>query len=223
VDASLAFAAELEQRDTVLADRIGLLVDLGRRVDEIRAQAERLGQFLERLPRDRQQVETTLADAERELEAARTAHNQARRALERARSEDAAATARRREAHAATDVRTTEERRGRLIARREELEQATAAADTEARSLDARGRELAAELEAAPRVAGLAPPTAALDGLAEWVSRAHAAVFVALSGLETERERVVREANELAASVLGEPFSATSVAVVRKRLEERLS
>ncbi|MBA3788673.1 MAG: hypothetical protein H0X21_08270, partial [Actinobacteria bacterium] len=57
----------------------------------------------------------------------------------------------------------------------------------------------------------------------EWVSRAHAAVFVARSGLETERERVVREANELAASVLGEPFSATSVDVVRKRLEQRLA
>ena len=65
------------------------------------------------------------------------------------------------------------------------------------------------------------PPGPGIEGVLEWAARAHAAVFVARSGLETERERVVREANELAASVLGEPLYATSVALVRQRLEER--
>ena len=67
------------------------------------------------------------------------------------------------------------------------------------------------------------PPERGLDGLADWGARAHAAVFVARSGLETERGRVVREASELAASVLGDPLAATSVAGIRERLEERLS
>ena len=77
------------------------------------------------------------------------------------------------------------------------------------------------ELESAPRVAHPEPPAPGIEGVLEWAARAHAAVFVARSGLETERERVVREANELAASVLGEPLYATSVALVRQRLEER--
>jgi hypothetical protein len=37
--------------------------------------------------------------------------------------------------------------------------------------------------------------------------------------LETERERVVVEANVLGASVLGEQLGASSVALVRRRLE----
>ena len=221
LDASLAFAAELEQRDAALAERLADLAELGRRVEAIRAEAEQLGRFLGRLPVEREQLDATLADAERDLEEARKALEQARRNVGRARGE--AAAARRHEAHAESDVRTTEERRSRLIARREELERNADAAATDSQSLAARGRELAAELEAAPRVAGPEPPAAGLDALADWGSRAHAAVLVARIGLEIERERVVREANELAASVLCEPLYATSVALVRERLEERLS
>ena len=61
-----------------------------------------------------------------------------------------------------------------------------------------------------------------LDGLLEWASRARAAILVARGGLETERERAVREANELAAAVLGEELGATRVSAVRERLERAL-
>lgn len=223
MDASLAFAAELEQRDAALAERHADLAGLGRRVEAIRAEAEQLSRFLGRLPVEREQLDGTLADAERDLEEARKALEQVRRTVARARGEGAAAAARRHEAHAETDVRTTEDRRIRLIARREALERNAEAAAADSQSLAARGRDLAAELEAMPRVAGPEPPAPGLDALADWGSRAHAAVLVARSGLATERELVVREANELAASVLGEPLSATSVAHVRERLEERLS
>ena len=223
MDALLAFAAELEERDAALRERIDLLGELGRQVDEARARAEEVAQVINRLPRDREQVQASLAEAERELETAAAAHARARRDVERARGEDALAAARRHEAHAATDVRTSEDRRERLVARRDELDRAERAAAEEIRALDAGGRELAVELAAAPRVAAPEAPAAGLDGLADWGARAHAAVFVARSGLETERGRVVREANELAASVLGEPLYSTSVAGVRERLEERLS
>lgn len=223
MDTALAFAAELEERDAALAGLLTVLVELGRRVDETRAKAEWIGDVLERLPREREHLEATLAGAERDLDAAQTELVESRRAGERARGEDAQATARRREANAATDVRSTSERHARLVARREELAQEEASVEEQTRALDVRGRELAAELEAAPRVALPERPVAGLDGLVDWGSRAQAAVFVARSGLETERERVVREANELAASVLGEPLYATSVAGVRERLEERLS
>jgi hypothetical protein len=67
--------------------------------------------------------------------------------------------------------------------------------------------------------AGLESAAPGLDGIDEWGSRVAAALLVVRSGLDTERERLVREANELAASVLGDRDVGTSVALVRARLE----
>ena len=221
MDPSLAYALELEQRDETAAALLATLAALDRRIGEVRAGAERVAAFRERLPADRTHLETALAEAERQLEAARDAAARAHEAVERARNEDARATARRHEAHAASDLHTTEERRDRLVVRGEALDREAEDAEAEAAMLDAAARELSTELESAPRVARPEPPAPGIEGVLEWAARAHAAVFVAGSGLETERERVVREANELAASVLGEPLYATSVALVRQRLEER--
>jgi hypothetical protein len=44
-------------------------------------------------------------------------------------------------------------------------------------------------------------------------------VLVARGTLESERERIVAEANALGSAALGEQLSATSVALVRLRLE----
>jgi hypothetical protein len=44
-------------------------------------------------------------------------------------------------------------------------------------------------------------------------------LLVVRSGLETERERLIRQANEIAASVLGDPAHATAVSRVRAELE----
>jgi hypothetical protein len=48
-------------------------------------------------------------------------------------------------------------------------------------------------------------------------------VLVARGTLEAERERIVVEANALAAGALGEPLSGANVALVRRRLEELAS
>lgn len=221
MDPSLAYALELEQRDETAAALLATLGALDRRVSEARARAEQVAAFRARLPADRTHLETALSEAGRELEAAREAFARAREAVERARNEDARATARRHEAHAASDLHTTEGRRDRLAARQQALAREAEQAEEEAAALDAVARELSSELESAPRVARPEPPAPGIEGVLEWAARVHAAVFVARSGLETERERVVREANELAASVLGEPLYATSVALVRQRLEER--
>ena len=61
-----------------------------------------------------------------------------------------------------------------------------------------------------------------MEELEEWGARVRSALFVARGTLETERERVVTEANALGTAVLGESLGASSVAVVRRRLEERL-
>lgn len=221
MNSSLAFAAELAERDEVLAEKLSVLGELGRRVNEVRSGAERIVAFLERFPADRSHLDTALAEAELDLATSRDALGRAHEAVERARTEDARTTARRHEAHAASDLHTTEERRDRLVTRRESLLSEAADADAEAQTLSGAAAELSAALDAAPRVAQPAPPAQGLDGILDWAARARAAVLVARSGLETERERVVREANELASSVLGEPLYATSVATVRQRLEER--
>jgi hypothetical protein len=87
--------------------------------------------------------------------------------------------------------------------------------------LEERSRAVSGRVAALARVSreGAEAPEPGLEGTIAWASRARAALWVVRSGLEGERERVVREANELGASVLGEPLAATSVATVRKRLE----
>jgi hypothetical protein len=79
---------------------------------------------------------------------------------------------------------------------------------------------LAASLAGRERLAAEAgaPPAAGLGGVVAWAVAARAAVFVARSGGIREREAVVREANELAAAVLGEPVAGASVASVVARL-----
>jgi chromosome segregation ATPase len=62
--------------------------------------------------------------------------------------------------------------------------------------LEERARELSTEIP------GGAPPE---DGdLTDWASRTHAELFVATSQVDARRERVIREANELASALLGE-------------------
>jgi DNA repair exonuclease SbcCD ATPase subunit len=223
MDASLAFAVELEGRDEAVAALLANLGELDRRIGSVRARAEEVLAFQGRLPGDRAHLEEAFAGAERELDESRKAFARAQDAVARARSEDARATARRHEAHAASDLHTSEERRERLAARRGELAREARDAESEAAALEAAVRALGDEIELAPRVAPPAPPAPGVAGALEWAARAHAAVVLVRSGLETERERIVREANELAASALGEPLSATSVALVRRRLEERLA
>ena len=73
-----------------------------------------------------------------------------------------------------------------------------------------------------PRATNSAEPGATLDDIEEWGARVRSALFVARGTLETERERIVIEANALGTAVLGENLGGTSVAVIRRRLEESL-
>jgi hypothetical protein len=54
--------------------------------------------------------------------------------------------------------------------------------------------------------------------LAEWASRAHAELFVAAGQLDAQRDRVIREANELATMLLGEPTYGATVAQLAQRV-----
>ena len=54
--------------------------------------------------------------------------------------------------------------------------------------------------------------------LVEWASHAHAELFVAAGQLDAQRERVIREANELATALLGEPTYGSTLEQLAQRV-----
>jgi cell division septum initiation protein DivIVA len=96
------------------------------------------------------------------------------------------------------------------------LDRAEAARDGLEREVD----ELPRELEALAERARSTPQTPQLGGsLVDWASRAHAETFVAAGRIDTERERIIREANELASMLLGEATYGSTPAQALARVE----
>src|SRR6266540_2045664 len=124
---------------------------------------------------------------------------------------EAAAEARKRAASQLHEAKSELERAGR-----EQLDRQAGEQRAEADRLAGRAAELA------PRVRDVPPPAPGLEGASEWGSRARGALLVQHSGLADERDKLVREASELVASVLGEALLVTGVAGVRDRLERAL-
>ncbi len=222
MDARLAFALELEQRDAAVAEVLGTLAATSTAIAELRARAAALLAFRAALPAERAHLEDAGAEAAAALARAQAELEEARAAVERARRDEAREAAQAREARALSAVRVAEERRARVGARLAALDAEADRREAEEPELERRGLDLAAELAALPRVAQPAAPGSGVERTVEWAASAEAALLVARAGLESERERVVREANELASSALGEPLHSTSVALVRRELEERL-
>jgi hypothetical protein len=225
-DVLLRLARELEARDQRLAAAIAEVEELQRSADEVRERASAIEDFLARLPLEQEAAEEALREAAGDAEVRRLAADDAGVELERAeRSGDRERVAAARRAHVrARDAAASAERKAARAAEAlEELVREEQSMRAEAPRLKERARELAGRLAAVRRISrrAAAPPGPGLDGTIEWGARARAALFVVRGGLDAERERVVREANELAASVLGEPAAATSVSLVRERLARR--
>ena len=225
----LELAAELETRDRDLAERIARAGDLLARTDTVRERARALAEALASLPAEREALARAGADAEQQWAEAATALVEAERTLAEAQGRrrgggEAHAQAERAVVRARESLADAEARRERAAAQQLALEQAERERRAEAESLADEGRALAGLLRELPRVsaAGRAEPGSSLDELADWGARVHAALFVVKGGLETERERVVREAGELGAAVLEEPPVGASVSLVRRRLEDAL-
>jgi hypothetical protein len=225
---ALALAAELEQRDSEQAAALDALGSLADRVEAVRSRARELRDVLEGLPIELTRLEAAETEVRERDTAARAelddaearfrrlsgrpeddpGRDDARRAVERARSTVGAAEA---------AVMTVQTQRERLL-------QEERSAHDETGRLEARAGELAHELRDAPLVseAGGVDLEPGLDGVLVWADRAHAALLVARTNVERDRDRTVREAAELASSALGEPGLIASVASVRQRLEREL-
>ena len=223
---ALAHAAELERRDTEIANELAVVRDLEERVAAIRGRAGIVGEALERLPLEREDLARRCVEADEAVTAARmdVERTQSRVAsLEsgRRRRDDELDRGRKEAATSRDTLADALAVRGRIDERASGLVEDERALVAEGEAL-AKAAELVAEgVRDVGRVtesAGRAPGTS-LAELDDWGSRVRSALFVVRGTLEAERERVVVEANVLGTSVLGEELGATSVAIVRRRLE----
>ena len=112
----------------------------------------------------------------------------------------------------------------RLVSQADQLLAGERALAEESNSLLRSAVEVAADISRFERVTESAHrgPGDTLAELEDWGGQVRSALFVARGTLEAERERIVVEANALGSSVLGETLGASSVALVRRRLQERL-
>jgi len=225
----IAYARNLEARDADVAVRIDDATELLRRVDDVRARAERARLELAALPEEIARAEQAISEAQARAAAARREAAETERRLEelqsskRAREDTRTAAERavRRATVLATDaaggVAWQQERLRALLS-----DQVALHADADGLAVEA--RTVARDVAELPRLSdsGRTAPGASLAEIEEWGARAHSAIFVVRGGLESERERIVLEASGLAASVLGEQVAGASVALVRRRLEQAL-
>jgi chromosome segregation ATPase len=212
MESTLGFAAELERRDGELADALASIERTQADVEELRTHADATRAFLNALPE-------LIARREGDAAAAATAHAEAEAqlteadaALARARKDDQRLEAERQRQQAVDAVtdaaRWLDQAHAAVEAARAEGAEHRAAADR----LAVRAHELA------PRVRDVPPPGDGLEGASEWASLARGALLLEHSNLVRERETIIREANELTASVLGEPLVSSAVAGLRDRL-----
>jgi hypothetical protein len=228
-DSLLALAATLEERDEALATDIAVVTRLAERVSALRGRAEEIQARLSSLPGEREALDDAARQARAAADRARDELVEAEKKLaqvvgSRRSDERDVARAQRTAQDAREALADADQRIVRVDARREELRDLERALAAEAEGLAVDARDVAADVEGAPRIpdAAKTAPGGSLAELDDWGGRARAALFVARGTLEGERERVVVEANALAASVVGEEVAGTSVALARRRIEDAL-
>lgn len=207
----LAYARELEAEDAALAGAAAEVDRLRAAATALRARAEHAADVLARLPAARAAAAEAIAAAEAELERRLADLREAEAQLERGGKDEAVLAARRAVVRTRDLAGGAERKLERLRGEAAALEEEALAVEAELPELDRIAADLAAKVD------GLPEPRAI--GAAAWAARAEAALFVTRSGLEAQRERVIRQANELGASAFGEPLVSASVSLVRERLE----
>jgi hypothetical protein len=216
VEPLLQIADDLERRDEQAAEALLEVERLQSNVEELRTHAAATAEFLRTYPAVHAQLEEDDRAAEEARAAAERAVADAAAEVERARNDADRLAAERHVQQARDRVREAE-----LWDERTRHERIRLALEADERQRDAEQLETRAhELAGRPYLArAVAPPAGGLHGVLDWGARARGELLVAHAALATERDKVVREATELAASVLGEPL--TRVAGLRDRLESR--
>ncbi len=185
-----------------------------RRIDaevaELRERAEAVSRFFaeerEVDRRLRAAVDEARAEAERRDAEVAAAEDQ----LARATSDDERTLAEQRLARALDHVEVAARAAERVAEDRAAFEREVETLTREVPRLERRAGELAEEIPGSPTPG---------DDLEDWASRAHAVIFVAVGQVDARRERAVREANELASSLLGESTHGSTPAQALARVE----
>jgi chromosome segregation ATPase len=223
----LSHARELERRDSTIARELEAVAAVAQRVSAVLERASEVRTALTALPGELDELTRRLGSAENEADAAKSALAQADdrvTALARSRrgKEDELDRA---EREATTARQLLADAESGVVRSREHLEELRASeprlredAGTLVREAEGLGNELAR----LPRISEteILRPGESLEELEQWGLLARSALLVSRGTLEAERERLVVEANELAALVLGDSSAGSSVTLVRRRLEE---
>jgi hypothetical protein len=205
---ALSELRSLAGRDAELSTRAAELSRIDGEVAAIRTRAEASEAFLAAYPEEDGRRREELQAAEQDLEGRRRALADAEQALAASADDEARELAERARAREADHVAVAQARVDRSEAALAEL-QGTAALVPEERSQ---------VYEQARGLPGLRPPADAAS-IVDWASRAHAELFVAAGQVDAERERVIREANELASMLVGEPTYGATVAQALARVD----
>lgn len=200
----------LAGRDAELAARRAALGAKDAEIAAIRGRAEQIDAALAAQPVERERRRTEYDEARAELDRRRGELAHAERVLEEAADEEE-------RAHAGHAV---DRARDHIAVAQARVDRAGAAVA----ALERDETELPRELGLLEERARAVPDAPVLSGsLTDWASRAHAEVFVAGGQIDTERERIIREANELATMLLGEPTYGSTPAQALRRVEDLTS
>jgi hypothetical protein len=202
----------LADRDAELAHGAERLRILDAQVAALRARAEAIDAFFAAYPEEERRRGAAAAAAQEELDRRRAEAAEAERELAGASDDEARERADSVLARARDHVAVAEASLDRAAAAAAELERDASALPEEVPLLEARARAGADEAGPVP------PPPRGVRDLVEWSSHAHAELFVAAGQLDAQRERVIREANELATMLLGEPTYGSTVGQLAERV-----
>ncbi len=202
---------ELARRDAELSGRAERLHDLDREVAAIRGRAEAIDAFFAGYPAEEARRREGRAGAAAELDRRRAELAEAEGVLAATRAEEAKQRAEQAVARGVDHVAVATASLERAELAAAELEREAAALPDELSELERRAAAIGSELPRVPEPDG---PRALVD----WASHAHAELFVAAGQVDTQRERVIREANELATMLAGEPTYGSTVEQALERV-----
>ena len=203
----------LAELDDELGAHERRLQELDETVRELRGRAEALEAFFAGYDEAERRTRSAAESSRAEVERRRAEVGEAKTALADARDDERRELARRALARAEDHLSVAEIALGRSSTDASQLERQAADWQRELPLLEARAGELSADLR------DVEAPDSGAPALIAWASHAHASLFVAVRQLEAERERVIREANELASALVGEPTYGSTPAQALARVE----
>ena len=212
-DRALNDLRSLAAQDAELAAATARLRELDSEAAEIRAAAEAVDRFFAAYPAEDTARGEAVRKAEAELARRGDELREAESRLAEARDEDARAHARHAVARAHDHIAVAEAGLARARAAHDELEREAAALPARMPALEAQAAAIAKEVSDVPA------PGEGPRALVDWASHAHAELFVAAGYIDTQRERTIREANELASMLTGEPTYGSTAAQALARAE----